>query len=172
MERSTWKEFDNKNNTWKIFYTPKLNKEGQLYVGKSNKEPEAIIEEKWMGIENKCSNISKATGVTLTDDNPLLPWLQEVQQIPNINRRSRKSNPLFHLGIRCMATPITSIQGVVKHENYWMVPHKHCTLVWIAFIEKFGLFTPAPTPICYKDQILPIKEWGERLITQSITREN
>ena len=170
MERSQWKEFDNKNNTWKIFHIPKLNKEGQLYVEKINKEPEAIIEEEWIEVENKCSNISKSTGVALADDNPLFLWLIEVQSVPNISRRFRKNNRLFQLGIKLMATPTTSLPGVVESKKFWTLPHKHCTLAWIAFIEKFGLYIPAPTPICYKDQILPIKEWGELILAQSITK--
>ena len=45
IEGSQWKMFDETNNTWKILETPKLNKEGQLYIDKLNKKSEAIIEE-------------------------------------------------------------------------------------------------------------------------------
>ena len=172
MEWHSWKEIDINNKIRKIFHIPKLNKEGRLYVERINKEPEAIIEEEWMEIESKCSTLSKAVGIELMDDNPLSPWVQEAQSILNIPRRSRRSNPLFLLGTRLMASPISSIPGAIKHENHWTIPHKHCTLAWIAFIENYGLYTPDPTPICYKDQFIPIKEWGEKVITQSITKEN
>ena len=47
IERTQWKELDKSNNTWRIWKTPKLNREGQLYIKKLSKEPEAFIDEEW-----------------------------------------------------------------------------------------------------------------------------
>ena len=170
IEGSQWKEFDKTNNTWRIWKTPKLNKEGQLYINKLNKEPEAIIEEEWPEVENICRIISNSAGIVLSDDNPLSLWLNEVQSIPNTSRRTRKNKPLFSLASRLMASTIPSIPEVKKINEYWVLPHTQVTLAWIAVIEKFGSFIPPPTPICYKDQWLPMKEWGDTILSQSITR--
>ena len=170
IERTQWKEFDKSNNTWRIWKTPKLNKEGQLYINKLNKEPEAIIEEEWPEVENICRIISNSAGIVLSDDNPLSLWLNEVQSIPNTSRRTRKNKPLFSLASRLMASTIPSIPEVEKINEHWVLPHTQVTLAWIAVIEKFGSFIPPPAPICYKDQWLPMKEWGDTILAQSITR--
>ena len=171
IERPQWKEFDKPNNTWRIWKTPKLNKEGQLYINKLNKEPEALIEEEWPEVEDTCRMISSSAGIVLSDINPLSLWLNEVQSIPNTSRRTRKNKPLFLLASRLMASTIPSIPGVKKIINeHWVLPHTQVTLAWIAVIEKFGSFIPPPTPICYKDQWLPMKERGETILSQSITR--
>ena len=90
IERSQWKEFDKTTNTWRIWKTPKLNKEGQLYINKLNKEPEALIEEEWPEVEDTCRMISSSAGIVLSNNNPLSLWLNEVQSIPNTSRRTRK----------------------------------------------------------------------------------
>ena len=79
---------------------------------------------------------------------------------------------MFSIGARLMASPIASIPGASKMKDHWILPHKHSTLAWIAMVEKLGLFTPPPTPICYKDQVLPIKEWGNIAISKSVTGLN
>ena len=45
ITRLQWKEFDETNNNWRVWNTPNLNREGQLYIKKLSKEPEALIEE-------------------------------------------------------------------------------------------------------------------------------
>ena len=77
ITRPQWKEFDKINNTWKVWNTPKLNREGQLYINKLNKEPEDFIKEEWPEVENTCMMISSSTGIVLSDDNPLSRWLNE-----------------------------------------------------------------------------------------------
>lgn len=157
IERSQWREFDKKNNIWIIWETPKLNKEGQLYINKLNKEPEAIIEEEWPEVEKTCMMIASSVGITLSDDNPLHRWLNELQLISNTSRKLRKNKPLFLLGSRLMASTISLIPEVEKINDYWVLPHTQATLAWIAVIGKIGSLITPPIPICYKDQLLPMK---------------
>ena len=52
ITRLQWKEFDETNNNWRVWNIPNLNREGQLYIKKLSKEPEAFIEEEWPEAEN------------------------------------------------------------------------------------------------------------------------
>ena len=41
-----------------------------------------------------------------------------------------------------MASPITSLPGATKVNEFWILPNKYSTLAWIAVVEKFGFFAP------------------------------
>ena len=89
------------------------------------------FKEEWSEIEDKCEEVSRSIEVSLSDDNPLFHWLMEVQSIPNTTRRLRKNKPFFQIGARLMVSPITSLPGGTKFNDYWILPHKYSSLLVI-----------------------------------------
>ena len=167
QDSTDWYNLNPTDKSWKISEIPPLSEIGKTYVENSSKKPDPLIDEDWEKASQMSQELSDSISYSL--DNDISRWIQLIDSIPTIPRRLRKDKTIYTLGLKLIASPISSFPGATKMKDHWSIPHNHLAVAWIACVNKFGAYEPNPPTICYKDQDLPIKEWGKTIISKSIT---